>query len=95
MQERTEIPPDGTGLFQIDREEVGQQAQVLKKQWALLQTKDCMVAALIWSWADYRHQPMRPDSRWMNRIYFSHGLVDLRRRPKLALEIIKDLFHAR
>jgi hypothetical protein len=69
-----------------------QQTEVLKKQWELFQTKDYFLGAIIWSWADYWHQPMGPEHRWMNRVYFCHGLVDLRRRRKQAFEMVRAMF---
>jgi len=69
-----------------------QQAEVLQRQWDLFEAKEYLLGAIIWSWADYWHQPMGPEHRWMNRVYFCHGLVDLSRRPKAAFDTVRRMF---
>jgi len=70
-----------------------EQALVLERKWQVFQARrEFIPGALIWCLADYWHMPMGPDFRWMNRIYFCHGLTTLARKPKKALAVVKRMF---
>jgi hypothetical protein len=70
-----------------------EQALVLEKKWQVLRERRAFVpGGLIWCLADYWHMPVGPDFRWMNRIYFCHGVVTLARQPKKAVAVVKRMF---
>lgn len=73
-----------------------EQAIVLEKNWRVLrERRDFVPGGLIWCLADYWHMPAGPDFRWMNRIYFCHGLTTLGRQPKRALDTVRRFFEQR
>jgi hypothetical protein len=73
-----------------------EQAIVLEKNWQVLrERRDFVPGGLIWCLADYWHMPAGPDFRWMNRIYFCHGLTTLGRQPKQALDTVRRFFEQR
>jgi len=70
-----------------------EQALVLAKKWQVFYKRRAFIpGALIWCLADYWHQPAGPDHKWMNRIYFCHGLTTLARHPKKALAAVKRMW---
>jgi beta-galactosidase/beta-glucuronidase len=70
-----------------------EQAAVLESNWQVFHERaDFIPGALIWCLADYWHMPAGPDFRWMNRIYFCHGVTTLNRRSKLAVDTVKRIF---
>jgi beta-glucuronidase len=70
-----------------------EQAAVLESNWQVLHERaDFIPGTLIWCLADYWHMPMGPDFRWLNRIYFCHGVTTLDRKPKMAVDTAKRIF---
>jgi len=67
------------------------QAEVIKKNYEVFLSKEYIMGAIIWCWADYWHQPIIPG--WsLNRCYFTHGLVTLKREAKKAFFEAKKIF---
>jgi beta-glucuronidase len=70
-----------------------EQALVLGKKWQVIRERRAFIpGGLIWCLADYWHMPAGPDFRWMNRIYFCHGVTTLARQPKKAVAVVKRMF---
>ena len=59
------------------------------------QRRGYVAGGLIWCLADYWHVPADPDFRWLNRIYFCHGVTTLARQPKKAAGVVKRMFGRR
>ncbi|MHB0856944.1 MAG: hypothetical protein ACYC5M_05165 [Anaerolineae bacterium] len=58
----------------------------------MFRDRDYIVGGLIWCLVDYWHMPMGPDFRWLNRVYFSHGVLTLDRQPKMACETVARMW---
>jgi len=55
-----------------------EQAAVLEGKWQVLRGRQSYIpGGLVWCLADYWHMPAGPDLRWLNRIYFCHGVTTL------------------
>ena len=81
------------GLHGVGYGTEDEQAEVLEGNWlALHELSDRVAGTIIWCLADYWHMPMGPDFHWMNRIYFSHGVLTLDRKPKMAVETVKRMW---
>ena len=84
-------------IFELHGDNYGteeEQASILADHWQVFQEyRQSIPGALIWSLADYWHQPMPPDFSWgVNRYYFCHGVLTLDRFPKKATETVSQLF---
>jgi beta-glucuronidase len=70
-----------------------EQASVLQRKWQVFRERRAFVpGGLIWCLADYWHMPAGPDFRWLNRIYFCHGVTSLERRPKKAATAVARMW---
>ncbi len=70
-----------------------EQATVLERKWQALRERAAFVpGGLIWCLADYWHTPMGPDFRWLNHVYFCHGVTSLSRQPKKATAAIRRMW---
>ncbi len=70
-----------------------EQAAVLEGKWREVRKRAAYVpGGLIWCLADYWHMPMAAGLRWLNRIYFCHGVTTLERRHKKALAAVRRMF---
>jgi beta-galactosidase/beta-glucuronidase len=68
-------------------------AIVLERKWQVFRERRAFVpGGLIWCLADYWHMPAGPDFRWLNRIYFCHGVTTLARRPKKAVAAVRRMW---
>ena len=74
-----------------------EQASILADHWKVFKEYGHSIpGALIWSLADYWHQPMAPDFSWgVNRYFFCHGVLSLDRFPKKAVETVSKLWNSR
>jgi len=73
-----------------------EQASVLEQNWAVIRARhDYIPGGLIWCLADYWHQPAGVEHRWLNRIYFCHGVTTLARQPKQAVAAVKTMWEKR
>jgi len=70
-----------------------EQAQVLAAKWQVFRERRAFIpGGLIWCLADYWHMPAPPEFKWMNRIYFCHGLTTLARQRKRAVAVVKRMW---
>lgn len=70
-----------------------EQAYVLERKWEIFKERRAFVpGGLIWCLADYWHMPAAPEFRWMNRIYFCHGVTTLARQQKQATGVINRMW---
>ena len=70
-----------------------EQVQVLRTNWEVIRARqDYVPGALIWCLADYWHQPAGVEHRWLNRIYFCHGVTTLAREHKRAVAAVKQMW---
>ena len=68
------------------------QAKVIEKTWNLITNKNFIMGGLVWSFTDYWHQPRRLGSRYLNPVYFLHGILDVERMPKESFKVLRKLF---
>jgi len=68
------------------------QADVIKRTWNLILSKDYLMGGIVWSFTDYWHQPRRLGTAYLNPVYFLHGILDLERRPKKSFNVLSALY---